>query len=505
MENEIELKFFVSPEFSNTLQEMITQETILQHSRRELGNIYFDTPDNWLRVHDIGLRIRRFDDVYVQTVKTSGRVVAGLHQRPEYNAEHSSNEPLLSLHPSDIWPLDKDIALLQSEIVPIFTTDFIREQWLIAMQDGSQIEVAFDQGTVEAGKKQEPICEIELELKSGQTDALFTLARRLSAHGGLRLGNLSKAAKGYRLSSDYQGDEAKPLALVNTDKHDTVEYCFIHSLEHGLSHWLYHEQIYAERVSIESLHQIQSAISFIRQVFTVYGGAVPRRASALIRQELKWLEQSLEWLNDFDYIEALLDDKGHVLRKLDARKFLVGELRLTQESLPSREDMLTLFNSARYIGLLLDLSRWILTRGWRPFLDDKLEDKIALTIEPFSFKQLDRTWAELMEAFPPEHSLCSQDYIDQRYRLMRNLYTGLSFASLFDAEERNRFRLPWRDLLHGIDDLLKLRTLDKLVDKLEGEEQEQLQRWLSRQERSILHAMEQTRVICIEAQPYWQV
>ena len=76
--------------------------------------------------------------------------------------------------------------------------------------------------------------------------------------------------------------------------------------------------------------------------------------------------------------------------------------------------------------------------------------------------------------------------------------------SLFDAEERNRFRLPWRDLLHGIDDLLKLRTLDKLIDRLEGEEQEQLKRWLSRQENSILHAMEQTRVICIEAQPYWQ-
>ncbi|MYM60901.1 CYTH domain-containing protein [Vibrio sp. OCN044] len=504
MENEIELKFFVSPEFSNTLQDLIVQEKVLQHSCRKLGNIYFDTKENWLRVHDIGLRIRRFDDVYVQTVKTSGRVVAGLHQRPEYNAEHDCDEPLLELHPSDIWPEGKDVRGLQSELEPIFSTNFTREQWLIGMSDGSQIEVAFDQGMVEAGERKEPICEIELELKSGQADALFTLARRLSEHGGLRLGNLSKAAKGYRLADNYQGDEVKPLALVATDKQDTVESCFVHSLEHGLSHWLYHEQIYAERESIEALHQIKSSISFIRQLLTVYGGIVPRRASALIRQELKWLEQSLEWLNDFEYLDALLDDKGHVLRKLDARKFLVEELKLIQDSLPDREEILTLFNSARYIGLLLDLSRWILTRGWQPFLDDKAQDKMNLTIEPFSFKQLDRTWAELIEAFPPERSLISQDYIDQRYRLMRNLYTGVSFASLFDAEERNRFRLPWRDLLHGIDDLLKLRTLDKLIDKLEGEEQEQLKRWLSRQENSILHAMEQTRVICIEAQPYWQ-
>ena len=78
METEIELKFFVSPDFSETLRNKIAETKVLQHSCRELGNIYFDTPDNWLRKHDTGLRIRRFDDVFVQTVKTAGRVVAGL-------------------------------------------------------------------------------------------------------------------------------------------------------------------------------------------------------------------------------------------------------------------------------------------------------------------------------------------------------------------------------------------------------------------------------------------
>ena len=504
METEIELKFFVSPDFSETLRQKISETKVLQHSCRALGNTYFDTPDNWLRQHDIGMRIRRFDDVYVQTVKTAGRVVAGLHQRPEYNAEHSSNDPDLTLHPDDIWPSGKEVSTLQAELTPLFSTNFTREQWLIGMPDGSQVEVAFDQGDVEANGQKEPICEVELELKSGQTDALFTLARTFSESGGMRLGNLSKAAKGYRLAAGYEGDEVKPLALVATDKHDTVESCFIHSLEHALAHWHYHEQIYSERESVEALHEIKNSISFIRQILTVYAGVVPRRASAILRQELKWLEQSLEWLNDYDCLEDLLDDKGHALRKLDARKFLVGELKLVQKQLPNRQALLEQLNSARYTGLLLDLSRWILTRGWQPFLDDKSRDKMSLNIEHFSVKQLDRTWAELMEAFPPERALDSQDYIDQQYRLRRNLYTGVSFASLFDVEERNGFRLPWSDLLHGIDDLLKLRTVEKLVEALEGAEREQLERWLSRQESSILHAMEQTRVICIEAEPYWQ-
>ncbi|KGY13744.1 adenylate cyclase [Vibrio tubiashii] len=504
METEIELKFFVSPEFSETLREKLSETKVLQHSCRELGNTYFDTPDQWLRQHDIGLRIRRFDGVYIQTVKTAGRVVAGLHQRPEFNAEHDSNEPDLTLHPQDIWPVGKDVATLQTELQPLFSTNFTREQWLIGMPDGSQVEVAFDQGKVEANDKEDPICEVELELKSGQTDALFTLARSFSEQGGMRLGNLSKAAKGYRLAMDYEGDEVKPLSLVRTDKADTVESCFINSLEHALTHWHYHEQIYTERESIEAVHEIKNAISFIRQILTVYGGVVPRRASAILRQELKWLEQDLEWLNDYDYLEDLLADKGHALRKLDARKFLVGELTELQEQLPNRDQTLELLKSARYTGLLLDLSRWILTRGWQPFLDEKSRDKMAFEVGHFAVQQLDRTWAELMEAFPPEQTLTSSDYIQQQYRLMRNLYTGLSFASLFDIEERDGFRLPWSDLLHGTDDLLKLKTLEQLVEKLEGEEREQLERWLARQESSILHAMEQTRVICIEAEPYWR-
>ncbi|MCX9565343.1 inorganic triphosphatase, partial [Vibrio cholerae] len=174
-------------------------------------------------------------------------------------------------------------------------------------------------------------------------------------------------------------------------------------------------------------------------------------------------------------------------------------LKTLQESLPQREDTLRLLSSARYTGLLLDLSRWVLTRGWQPFLDDKAREKMAQPLEAFSVKQLDRTWAELMEAFPPGKTLTVQEYLDQQYRLMRNLYTGVSFASLYDAENRQAFRMPWADLLHGIDDLLRLKPLERLVDLLQGEEQDQLKRWLIRQENSILHAMEQSRTMGVEA------
>lgn len=503
METEIELKFFVSQDYSEVLQEKISESKVLQHSRRQLGNIYFDTEDNWLRQHDIGLRIRRYDDVFVQTVKTSGRVVAGLHQRPEYNAEHNSNEPNLFLHPDDIWPTERSIEQLQEQLIPIFATDFIREQWLVSMPEGSQIEVAFDNGVVVAGEKEEPICEVELELKSGQTDALFTLARILSESGGIRLGNLSKAARGYRLAHGYAGDEVRSLSLVKTTSSDSVESCFINSLEHALSHWHYHEQIYVEKEDIDALREIDSAIAFIMQTLTVYEAIIPRRASTILRQELRWIGQELSWINDYDHIDDLLKDKGYVLRKLDARKFLIAELKSLQETYPNRESVLKFIHSSRYMALLLDLSRWILAKGWQPFIDDKSLERLNGGVYSFACEQLEQAWIELKDVFPIEKILSADDYIAQQECLAKNLYTGIGFAAMFDKDERKSFRLPWADLLQGIEDLLTLAPLEKLTEQLEGDEKDQVERLILRQENSILHAMEQTRGITTSTPPYW--
>ncbi|WP_297481897.1 inorganic triphosphatase [uncultured Photobacterium sp.] len=503
METEIELKFFVLPEFSTQLVDKISAAKILQQSRRELGNIYFDTPDQALRQHDIGLRIRRFDDVFVQTLKTAGRVVAGLHQRPEYNIEVNSTEPSLALHPTDAWPHDFDVVAIQQQIQPLFSTDFTRQQWLVAMPDGSQIELAFDHGEVSVDDKRSPICEVELELKSGQTDALFTLARELCVDGGMRLGNLSKAARGYRLAADYQGDPIKPLVFVNTTLQDSVESAFINTLEHALEHWLYHEQIYMERQEPQALVQISQALSLLRQTFATIGGIIPRRASALLRQELQWLEGELTWLEDANSIQALIDDKAYVLRKLNARKELQQQLELRYQDLPDSDDMIQLMRSARYCGLLLDLSRWILSRGWQPFLDDKSRDKLAASVKAFADNMLTRSWSELLDVFPAERELSRIDYLDQKPRLLRNLMSGIAFAGLYDEERRTCFRMPWLDLLQGLEDLRGLEPIRQLLPLFTGDDLAQMQKWLQRQEESLLHAMSQTRQISIELTPYW--
>ncbi|HIF9085440.1 TPA: CYTH domain-containing protein [Photobacterium damselae] len=503
METEIELKFFVFPEFSTQLLTKISEMKILQQSSRLLGNVYFDTPDQQLRQHDIGLRVRRFDDVFVQTLKTAGRVVAGLHQRPEYNVGITGQEPDLSLHPQDAWPEGLDIAALQQQLCPLFSTDFERQQWLVAMADGSQIEVAFDQGQVSANGKSEPICEVELELKSGQTDALFTLARELCAQGGMRLGNLSKAARGYRLATDYTGDEVKALGLVPASNNESVEQVFVRSLEHALEHWLYHEQIYVERQEQAALIQITQAISLLRQILVVFGSMIPRRASALLRQELQWLEGELDWVEEAENIQDLLSERGYQLKKLNARKQIMQLLEARYDELPERDDMLRLLQSGRYCGLLLNLSSWILSHAWQPFLDDKSREKLASSAKTFSDGFLTRSWQELQDVFPLERQLSRLDYLDQQPRLLRNLMSGVCFANLYDEERRNNFRLPWLDLLQGVEDLRELEPIRQICPQFSDDDLQQIEKWLERKDESLLHAMDQTRQMGIELTPYW--
>jgi len=504
MDTEIELKFFVSPDIAIEFTKKIAEYNILRQSTKVLSNTYFDTPDHQLRAMDAGLRIRHVDDLYVQTLKIAGRVVAGLHQRPEFNNNIDSNTPNLSLINKEAWPKHTHIDELQKTLIPLFDTNFTRKLWLVNMPDGSDIEVVFDQGKVMTSDQSTPISEIELELKSGQVGALFTLAREISVIGNMRLGNVSKAARGYRLADHYTPGPLKELPFMDVDKKGNIEDAFAHVLEQALVHWHISEQYYFETRDMLALNQISQVIRFIRHLFTIYSGLIPRRSSMLLRQELQWVEDELSWVPEALHIRHVTMDKGDFLKKLDARKKLVKHLKKQLKSYPDEKKMNAFFTSSRYTCLLLDLNRWLVTKGWQPFLDKKNEKKLAKQVKPFADKVLKKSWEELMAVFPEEQKFSRQDYLDQWPRLNRNLLTGRCFATLYDDESRSAFRLPWLDVMRGIEDLQVLAPLHNLIDKVEDEdEQKQFVKWLIRKEEYLLHAIDQTRHNSIGLTPYW--
>ena len=253
MEQEIELKFIIAPRGVETLRQRLNTPGARHIPAAQLLNIYYETDDSWLRRHDMGLRIRGRGGEYEMTLKTAGRVVGGLHQRPEYNIALDNAELALEKLPADVWPGGSLPADLAARIKPLFSTDFDREKWLVD-EGESRIEIALDLGEVRAGEHREPIGELELELLEGRVEDVLALAGELIATGVLRQGSLSKAARGYHLAKGNPPRKINSAPLVSGEA----------GLEAALAHWQYHEELWL-RGNKKAKAEVVKAVNAIRE------------------------------------------------------------------------------------------------------------------------------------------------------------------------------------------------------------------------------------------------
>ncbi|WP_271896628.1 CYTH and CHAD domain-containing protein [Candidatus Phyllobacterium onerii] len=195
---EVELKLRASP---GSLDQIRTSPVILQDSRnkgtiRRLETTYYDTADHKLFGAGISLRVRRSGKYLVQTIKRVS--VDDPLTRNEWEAPVETLTPDLGALPvSEIDGIFDKIAV--DQFVPIFVTKVRRHRVTVDVSEG-QIEVAFDDGVIEAGSQQEPLCEVELELKQGRAAALYQLGLGLMDISPLCLETQSKSARGYALA-----------------------------------------------------------------------------------------------------------------------------------------------------------------------------------------------------------------------------------------------------------------------------------------------------------------
>ncbi len=409
MTTEIELKFIATPQTAVKLAATLSQWPHQHEAARELTNIYYETSDNQLRRWDMGLRIRGVDQRYEMTLKTAGNTLGGLHQRPEYNVDLTQPQLDIAQLPAEIWPQDTDIAGLQQRLQPLFSTHFQRETWTVQAGD-SEIEVAFDRGTVAAGTESEPLLEVELELKRGTRADLLKFAQTLLATGGLRPGSLSKAARGYQLAQGNAPRPVKSLPLLKVAAKATVEQGMVAALSAALSHWQYHEEVWL-RGNPAGKEGILEALETLRQAFSLLGALVPRKASSELRQKLMLLEEQLQ--------------------QQDLSADVVCFSTLSAES-------------------QLALTYWLAESQWQPWVESKNQIKLQGSWKRFCDIMLSRVAADLRETFA-EVSLVSE-FQDKAVRLHRQLLTVCLLSASYPAEEVYQWMTGWQELQHAIDE-----------------------------------------------------
>ena len=405
MAQEIELKFIVESGSVDALRTHLHQLTGEHHAPVQLQNIYYETQDLWLRRHDRGLRIRGVDGRYEMTMKIGGRVVGGLHQRPEYNIDINQPELELEWFPTEVWPEGTLPDGLAERVKPLFSTDFAREKWLVN-EGKSRIEIALDLGEVKAGEFQEPICELELELLEGHAEDVLKLARKLVTQSGLRQGSLSKAARGYHLAQGNEPRLLRPTEIMRIAPKSSVEQGFEASLELALSQWQYHEELWVRGVK-GAKAEVLAAMALVRHSLTLFGGIVPRKASAHLRDLLT-------------QVEALMASEVSAETAIYSPQTATAKLTLTE---------------------------FLVTRGWRTFLDAKAQGKIDDSFKRFADVHLSRHAAELKTIFG--HPLGDQ-YGDQLIRLARNIDSILLLSGAYDGPQARAWLENWQGLLYAI-------------------------------------------------------
>lgn len=510
MDTEIELKFAVASEACVTSTEVKKQlDTLLLpfiktdgYNCKKLINTYFDTPTQLLRSYDFGLRIRTRDGASEQTLKTAGRVVGGLHKRPEYNVDiEQNNQPDLSLFPDKVWP---DLALvndLQTSLMPLFTTHFTRHTWLVDYQ-GSVIEVVCDSGEVSSEEKSLDIREIELELVDGDMRQLFELADLLTEVLPLRLSNDSKAARGYRLFLNTELSNQAEIGMCELDSNMTVEQAFQRAIEHGLAYWQFHEEVYCHSQSLSSLQQVLKGVYLVRHTLNLYREFIPKKAATQIWQEIKWLIREFSWLDEAVHIKQLTSKKGNYRKKIAEDEQLISYLEASRKGLQKESDVLKLFYSKEYSQLILKLMRWLVERGWRCYSEIN-EPKITQNVGVIAAKLNQQDWEKLKNMMPAKQDFDAQDYIYFEKYIARGLLSGASLGDLFDSEDRSDFRAPWLDILEGIFELKTLALFDENLTNYQGDNGQDLKVWSENKVKSLVNVLEQSRKSAFKMTPYW--
>ncbi|MEJ7933935.1 CHAD domain-containing protein [Sphingobium sp. AN558] len=323
MNEEVELKLELSPDAATFLE----ASSLLSGPMTKVDQraVYFDTPDRTLLRHGVSLRIRQTGRKRIQTVKSNGGGHGGLISRREWEQPVSSDIPVCT--PGT--PLEPLLGEYMTGISPQFAVRIDRRSWML-MEQGSQIELALDRGAAIAGDRRTEICEVELELKSGDRAALFALARKIDAIVPVRPAMLSKCERGYLLlDAARKGYKAEPVELTG----DLSAAAAFRSIAHNcLRHYRLNESLLLESRDVDALHQARVAIRRLRSALSIFRTTLIDAPTMQWSTELRWLARVMGTARDLDVLlERPAETMQHRLEAARDEAYSHVEAALTSE------------------------------------------------------------------------------------------------------------------------------------------------------------------------------
>jgi len=472
MPNETELKLRIDP---RDIPHLWRHPLLAAHTRRKwptqkLLSIYYDTPELTLHENKIAVRLRRVGKRWIQTVKTEGQVSAGLHERPEWEYETAENtlnfQPLPDPELQDFFSADS----LRQTLRPVFTTEFSRARRLLEWPSGETVEFALDRGEIRAGEQSQPLCEIELELKSGAPERLFEFALGLQADLPLQLENVSKAERGYQLATRAALTPEKADAPTLTPDLSASD-AFVRIVRSGITHMQANEKGVLHGEDSEFVHQMRVAARRLRSVLTVFSEFISRERAEPIREELRWLAGELDGARNWDvFTEQTLPPILSALSEQTDLGWIVQRSAELRQQANARAR--TAVASPRYQRFLLTFGAWLATGAWRETTAPLVIGAPELPVLELASRILEKRHKKLKKRGKNLLRLSPEERHAVRIAAKKLRYAAEFFSSLYPRKRTRRYIQALAHLQDILGVMNDAATTRRLLQDLEADAQD---------------------------------
>ena len=347
---------------------------------RHLHSVYLDTPAWDLMKRRIAFRVRKAGSRWVQTLKAESDSVGALTRRPEWEVDLPRGHHDLSLLPAEALALLKGVNV--DLIGPAFATDFRRTAWQV-MHGGAEMELALDVGEIQSGPHTLPLCEVEIELKSGPREALFDLAQSLLEQVPMGVEPRSKAARGYTLAGAVG---PKPVKAVSPrlDKGMDAGQAWAQLAESALVQLVGNVPGFLSTPQeIEYLHQLRIGLRRLRTMAGLADSV--GRANPPWDEGLRAVMADLNGARDWDVLLAEVLPRLEVALE-DAPLGAAMKRRLAGEALAARGKAQAAIASPAFTCLVLEIGQDLL---------DVPPDGGAL--QPWAAARLEECWQRVLK------------------------------------------------------------------------------------------------------------
>jgi inorganic triphosphatase YgiF len=430
-----------------------------------LTSTYFDTPELAFHWSGASLRVRVVGRERLQTLKLEGSARAGLFDRDEFEMPVDSDTPDLKLlqdqisADTDCGKLIRDEATA-ARLKPVFVTRINRSAIPLHLPSGDELEVALDEGTIEADSGSVPIAAVELELKQGQSESLYGVALELLGSVPLRIDHLSKADLGYELLVAEHSDavRAQPVQL---NRRDSIEDAFCCIARNCLDQVHANERGVVSGHDPSSVHQMRVGLRRLRSALDLFGNEIP--AYPGLDEELRWIASELGAARDWEVLAgSTLEGAG---TSASADEILPVRQVCEQIAVNNRQRAADAVESARYTRLVLQLTIWLNRKGWRDGMSDKQRGSIERPARQFAEDVLCRRHRKLIKRGKRLANLDDHRRHRARIAAKKVRYATEFFASLCPRRAVQHYvkaltalqdDLGWRNDAVVADQLLKL-------------------------------------------------